>query len=161
MKQELKRFAIEGDFVLASGANSKIYLHIKKAYGEPELLNAISDSLYGRMPANITCVSGMGKGAEPIAATISSRHGLRLSVVRSKLKDHGVGGSIEYYVPSKMDLVAVVDDVFTTGKSLEKNLEILNSTGAQIVGGYVVVKRGEGKLSVPLHYLFTLDELLN
>lgn len=46
------------------------------------------------------------------------------------------------------------------GGTIRSLIDILKPTGAEITCAYVVVKRGEGALSVPLHYLFTLDELL-
>ena len=61
---------------------------------------------------------------------------------------------------SDMKEVVLVDDVFTTGGSLRKMIEVIRSTGAEILGCYVVVKRGEGELEVPLHYLFVAEDLL-
>ena len=59
-----------------------------------------------------------------------------------------------------MDKVAVVDDVFTTGRSLRESTSILEILESDILGCFVVVKRGEGELNYPLSYLIDLKELL-
>ena len=69
---------------------------------------------------------------------------MNLTLVRDEPKKHGKGGWIDGYVPNEQDKVVLVDDVFTTGGSLRKLIKILEPTKAEIIGVYVVVKRGEG-----------------
>jgi len=63
-------------------------------------------------------------------------------------------------MPKEGDKVAIVDDVFTTGKSLQKIVDVIIPTGAEIVGCYVLVKRGEGQTSVPVESLLHMEDLL-
>ena len=53
----------------------------------------------------------------------------------------------------------VVDDIMTTGGSVQETLDAVRATGAQVVGAAVLVDRsgGAATLDVPLHALWTLD----
>jgi orotate phosphoribosyltransferase len=145
---------------LASGVTSDFYVDIKKAYGYPKALNIIAEELWERIDKRTTCIATAGYGGLSPATVISSRHNLNLTLVRDEPKKHGKGGWIDGYVPSKQDKVVLIDDVFTTGGSLRKLIKILEPTRAEIIGAYVVVKRGEGDLSVPLTYLLTPEDFL-
>lgn len=145
---------------LKNAGASDFYVDIKKAYGYPDTLNSISDELWKRMEGNITCIATAGYGGLSPATIISSKYGLNLTLVRDKPKKHGKGGWIDGYIPNEQDKIAVVDDVFTTGGSLRKIIEVLKPTRAEIIGCYVVVKRKEGNLQVPLIHILTLEDLL-
>ena len=139
---------------------SDYYIDIKKAYGYPEMLNLISDELWKKVDKGITCIATGGYGGLPIAAVISAKHNLNLTLVREKPKEHGKVGWIDGYTPNEEDKIAIIDDVLTTGKSLREIITALRPTGAEILGCYVVVKRGEGDLPVPLEHLIDQEELL-
>src|SRR3989344_1504004 len=145
---------------LKNGGASDFYVDVKKAYGYPDALDSISDELWKEIGERATCIATAGYGGLSPATIISSRHHLYLTLVRDKPKKHGKGGWIDGYVPNEQDKIAIVDDVFTTGGSLRKIIEALEPTGAEILGCYVVVKRGDGNLQVPLKYLLTTEELL-
>lgn len=138
--------------VLRSGETSDFYLDVKKAYGYPRAVNAIADGLWKRIDRRATCIATKGYGGLSPASVISSRHDLKLTLARDKPKTHGKGGWIDGYVPNEQDMIALVDDVFTTGSSLKEL--------AKIIGTYVVVKRGQGNLPFPLTYLLTAEDLL-
>lgn len=148
------------DVKLRNGQNSNYYINIKKAYGYPEIKSELGDAIYSIIDHPITCIAGAGHGGIPLADYISSKYNLKLSLVRDNIKDHGLKNLIEGYVLDEKDKIAIIDDVFSTGSSLRNTIENLKSTKAKIVGCYVVVKRGEGILSVELKYLLTGEELL-
>ncbi|MCX6746939.1 MAG: hypothetical protein NTU63_02270 [Candidatus Pacearchaeota archaeon] len=145
---------------LKNAGTSTFYVDVKKAYGYPNILNLISEELWKKMRRDVSCIATAGYGGLSLATVISSRHNLYLTLVRDEPKKYGKGGCVDGYVPKKQDKIAVIDDVFTTGGSLKKIIETIKPTEAEIVGGYVVVKRGEGNLGIPLIYLFTPKELL-
>ena len=145
---------------LKNAGTSNFYVDVKKAYGYPDALDSISDELWKRIDKRVTCIATAGYGGLSPSTIISSRYHRYLTLVRDEPKKHGKGGWIDGYIPSKQDKIAIVDDVFTTGSSLRKIIEVLESTRAQILGCYVVVKRGEGNLQVPINYLLTYEELL-
>ncbi len=149
-----------GPVSLKHAGASDFYVDLKKAYGDPTALNLIADGLWKNVGKEATCVATAGYGGLPPATVISSRHNLPLTLVRDEPKKHGMGGWIDGYLPHEQDKIAVIDDVFTTGGSLSRIIEVLEQTGATILGCHVVVKRGEGELQVPLTYILTPDELL-
>lgn len=144
---------------LKNAGVSDFYVDVKKAYGYPDALNSISDELWKKMTQNITTVATSGYGGLSLATVISLKHNLNLTFVRDEPKKYGKGAQIDGYIPNKRDKVAIIDDVFTTGGSLRKIIKILKPTGAKILGCYVVVKRGEGNLQVPLTHLLTPEDL--
>ncbi len=148
--------------VLKSGEISDFYVDIKKAYGDPETLELISGLLWEKAKTKKPAViAASGYGGLPPATIISSKQNLHLTLVRDNPKNHGKKGWMDGYVPKKGDKIAIIDDVFTTGKSLKKMIEVLGQTGATIVGCYVVVKRGDGELDIPLEYLLLTDDIIN
>ncbi|MBU1199593.1 MAG: hypothetical protein KKF46_01590 [Nanoarchaeota archaeon] len=146
-------------YILKSGKVVDFYVDIKKAYGNPKAVNLICDALWPKLDKNVTCIATSGLGGITPASVLSTRYNLNLTMVRDKPKKWGRNTWIEGYVPNKTDKIAIIDDVFTTGGSLRKIIEVLKPTGADILGCYVVVKRGEGELPVAFKYLMTADEL--
>jgi orotate phosphoribosyltransferase len=139
---------------------SDFYIDIKKAYGYPDVLNSICGCLWEQIDRRTTCIATAGYGGLSPATVLSTRYNLKLALVRDQPKKHGKGGWIDGHIPTKEDKVSIVDDVFTTGGSLRKIIEVLKPTEAEILGCYVVVKRGEGNLGVPLSHLFVTEDLL-
>ena len=145
---------------LKNAGSSNFYVDVKKAFGEPDILNIIADEMHARFKPDVTCIAASGFGGVPLAAAISSRYGLHLIQIRDEPKKYGKMGLIEGYVPIASDKIAIIDDVFSTGGSIRQIIDALSPTGAQIVGAYVVAKRGEGALPVPLTYLVTAEQLI-
>ena len=150
----------KGEFVLANREKSSYYIDIKRAFGNPKALNMMVDELFREIDNRATCIAAAGYGGISLATSISLLYGLNLTLVRNEPKKHGREVWVDGYIPTKMDKVAIVDDVFTTGGSLRKIIEVLESTNAEILGCHVVAKRGEGELNVPFTYLLTAEELL-
>lgn len=160
--QKLKQLPVveRGTVELKNAGTSDYYINIKKAYGDPELMFLLCKNLWEKIPKEVTCVAGSGHGGIPLATRMSGLYTRKLALVRDGAKEHGLNQMIDGYVPSSKDKIAIVDDVFSTGGSLRKILETLTPSGAEILGCYVVVKRGEGQLSVPWTYLMMAEELL-
>ena len=55
--------------------------------------------------------------------------------------------------------MVIVDDVFTTGSSIRDVIKYLKPTKCKIISAVVVIKRGEGKINLPLIHLLTLGDL--
>lgn len=145
---------------LKSGQISDFYLNIKKAYGHPEVLGEICNSMHGLIGGKANCIAAEGHGGIPLATALSDSFGYRLTLVRENMKEHGLNYLLDGYIPTLKDKVAIVDDVFTAGTSLTHTIAALKPTGCEIVGCYVVVKRGHAELGVPVHHLLTAEELL-
>lgn len=159
---EFKKLGIikKGNFKLKSGRTSIYYIDIKKAFGDPGVFNLISEELSRKIDEKVTCIVGSGHGGLPLATAVSLRLRLPLVLVRDNVKKHGIQKTIDGYVPTKKDRVAIIDDVFTTGTCISNIIEVLNKTNAKIMAGYVVVNRGDFlKFKIPIKSLMTMDQL--
>ena len=145
---------------LKNAGESNFYFDVKKVYGTPSLLQEIAVAMIEQMPKETTCVAVEGYGGLPLGTAISLIKGYNLTLVRQDPKKYGTKRWIDAYVPTRDDRILVVDDVFTTGGSLRRMFDVLTTNGGKVIGAGVVVKRGEGKLSVPLRYLLTAEDLL-
>ncbi|PIR42007.1 MAG: orotate phosphoribosyltransferase [Candidatus Yanofskybacteria bacterium CG10_big_fil_rev_8_21_14_0_10_37_15] len=145
---------------LRSGSVSNFYCDIKKAYGYPDILNAIADEVGQKLPKKVNCIAASGYGGLPLASVISTRFNKRLTLVRDKVKNHGKKKFIDGHIPDHKDKIAIIDDVITTGSSIINTVNGLKNTGAQIVNAIIVVKRSDDTLSIPHSYIFTIEEIL-
>jgi orotate phosphoribosyltransferase len=151
-----------GQFKLRSGITSNLYLDVRKLFGDPNLLFAISDTIRKILPDDTTCIAGSGYGGLPLATAVALASKVRLAAVRNETKGHGIKKSIEGHLPNKNDKIVIVDDLFTTGSSILSTVKELKKTGAKIIGAVVVIKRAEPKkFPIPLQCLFALQDILN
>lgn len=150
----------QGPVELKNAGASQYYIDIKKAYGDAEAFRLLVKNMGIIIPNQTTCIAGAGYGGLPLAAALSVMFDRNLVLVRDTPKDYGIIKPIDGYNPTAEDKIAIVDDVFTTGGSLRKIIQTLEPTGADILGCYVVVKRGEGKLNVPVEHLINVEDLL-
>ena len=165
-KKIIKRFGEIGIIYkepvkLRSGLISNFYCDIKKAFGYPDILNALAEEIGKKLPKSITCVAASGYGGLPLVAVISLKFNKKFIAVRNSPKKHGKGGIIDGYIPTNKDSIIIIDDVLTTGSSIKTTLAGLKNIKAKINGAIVVVKRGEAKLPISYSYIFTINEIIN
>ena len=145
---------------LRAGAKSDVYYDIKKAYGDPYLLSRIAERIVRELIPDTTCVAASGHGGLPLAGAIAFCKNLKLSLVRDQPKNHGRNTLIDGHLPTKNDLVVIVDDVLTSGSSLRRTYDVLREAGAGSIYGYVVLKRGSPELPFSHHSIFTEADFL-
>ena len=151
-----------GDFVLASGARSRVYVDIKSALTEPGVLTAIALEIAGR--GSFETVAGVAVGGIPIAVAVSLASGKPYAIVRKAEKGHGTGGQIVGEVAGRSTLL--VEDVTTTGGSVLSAVRLLREALGRVETVITVVDREEGAADalaaegVTLISLVTLKELL-
>lgn len=160
--KQLKNIGVitRGSFVLHSGTISDYYLDIKRAYGNPKILNLLVTLLYKKIPKRVTCVAASGYGGIPLASVISIKYKLPLALLRDTIKDHGTAAPVDGYVPSAKDVVAIIDDVFTTGASINDMAQSIRECGAKIAGAYVIVRRENSQSPIPLKYILIMRDLV-
>jgi orotate phosphoribosyltransferase len=147
--------------VLRGGEVSHYYADIKKAYGNPELLDKLARATVENLDQKTTCLAASGYGGLPLGVAASRISGLPLAMVRDAHKNHGKQELIDGYVPGTGDNVSVVDDVFTSGSSLTQTISTLEATGAEIIRCHVILARGATEeFRYPISYLLSSDELL-
>lgn len=158
----LKEFGVvgKGPIKLAHGGVSDIYIDIKKAYGDPDALNMAASLLYAQFPKETTCVAAGGYGGIPLASAIAAKYNLKLSLVREKKKDHGTEKLIDGHTPQSNDVVAVIDDVLTTGTSIKETAESVQRSGGNIAGLFAIVDRSTRDTVIEARSILKAEELL-
>lgn len=143
LRQMLKDMKVvqAGEFVLASGRKSNMFVNIKRASTDPKVLREIGKAM---APHAGDCkIAGMALGAVPIAVAVALETGRPFVMVRKEQKDHGTKELIEGEVAPGEKFV-VVEDVATTGGSAMRVVNALRAKGAHVVRAIVVVDREEG-----------------
>lgn len=145
------RSAQRGDFTLASGRRSNLYIDARLTTMTPEGLFSIGTlglQELERSGWNVSAIGGLTLGADPVSyaisyASASSPNPLRAFTVRKQAKAHGTQKLIEGPLQTS-DRVAVVEDVITTGSSALQAIEALRNFGVTVVGILALVDREEG-----------------
>lgn len=145
------RSARRGNFTLASGKQSDLYIDCRPTTMHPEGLSLIGPlglHAIGERGWKPDSVGGLTLGADPVSYAIayaSQLAGLpiRAFTVRKEAKAHGTGKVIEgAYVAG--DRVVVVEDVITSGGSALRAAAAVSAAGGTVVGILAVVDREEG-----------------
>ena len=138
-----------GKFKLASGKESTYYINSKKALFNSEAIWLLGDVLWDlTRELDIQAMGGLEVGAIPMATAAALRYhenGRKLEAffVRKQAKEHGTQQMVEGVVEPGWR-VAVIDDVFTTGGSVETAIREVEKLGAKVVAVSCIVDRLEG-----------------
>ena len=140
-----------GNFILASGKSSNVYVDARLTTMSPEGMSLIGPLSLERIRYEgwtPDSVGGLTLGADPVSvaisyASISHKKPLRAFTVRKEAKTHGAGNLIEgpFFIG---DRVVIVEDVITTGKSALQAIDAVTRAGAHVVGVLAVVDREGG-----------------
>jgi orotate phosphoribosyltransferase len=143
------RAVLFGKFTLASGRESTFYINSKKALFHSETAALLGEVLWETTnDLTIDAIGGLEVGAIPMAtaAVIEyARHGRSLEgfFVRKEAKAHGSKERIEGVLPDRAR-VAMVDDVLTTGGSVQQAITEVERAGATVAAVVCIVDRLEG-----------------
>lgn len=165
-----------GDFTLASGEKSSVYVDSKLTTCYPVAMPLIG-RLFLKKMADChlfpEAVGGLTLGADPIAFSIAreslnTAHPINAFVVRVKEKTHGMGRVVAG-IEATDDLPAVIiDDVCTKGGSTAQAIQSAKDAGMRILGAICLVDRRQGatellrdKFGLSLESIFTLPELVD
>ena len=131
-----------GEFTLASGAKSDIYIDVKRAWTDPARLDTLARALAARA-GDEPRLAGMELGAVPLVVALALRTGRPYAVLRKSAKDHGTRAPFEGEIPAG-GRVLLVEDVTTTGGSTVRSIEIVRAAGGLVDRALVVVDREQG-----------------
>ena len=169
-----------GDFTLASGAQSDLYVDCKLTTLDPRcalLIGKIAWELIQKTAVErnlrIDSVGGLTVGADPIAEFIALAAHLenaanepRVFIVRKDQKQHGLRKMVEGNF-SPGDTVVVVDDVITKGSSTIEAIDKIEDEGGKVAFAIVLVDRQEqnGRANieargVPVVSIFNRQDLI-
>jgi orotate phosphoribosyltransferase len=153
LKALLCEFSVRhGDFVLASGQRSNIYIDAKlttcRAAAMPLIGRVFLRKIRERgwMPV---AVGGLTMGADPIVTAIAreSLEGDQIVnsfLIRKEPKKHGRQRFLEGLEETRGLPVVIVDDVCTKGESTAKAIEYSRSSGLEVLGAICLVDREAG-----------------
>jgi orotate phosphoribosyltransferase len=139
----------EGDFLLSSGGRTSYYIN-----GKQVTLHAQGSALVGRvllpmLAPETQAVAGLTLGADPIVTATSivgayEGRSLPALIVRKEAKGHGTRAYIEGPELPPGSVIAVLEDVVTTGKSALKAVQRLTDAGYTVRQVIALVDREEG-----------------
>lgn len=140
-----------GEFTLASGRRSDFYVDARLTTMSPQGLQLIGEIGLATLAGsswNVDAVGGLTMGADPISYAISYASAktdkqLRAFSVRKESKAHGTGKRIEGPFRAG-DIVAVIEDVITSGGSALSAIEAIQAAGGTIAGVLALLDREEG-----------------
>lgn len=140
-----------GQFILASGKTSTIYIDARLTTMSPEGLSLIGPIGLATLRQTgwlVDAVGGLTLGADPISYAISyasalSDNPLRAFTVRKEAKAHGTGKLVEGPF-SPGDRVVIIEDVITTGSSALRAVEAVRQAQGIVTGVLALVDREEG-----------------
>lgn len=152
-----KQSVFHGDFVLASGAKSNVYVDCKLTTLDPTGACLVGEVMYSMIcdfakerGLKLDAVGGLTMGADPLAMAIGiesvrSEKGPRLQIfsVRKSPKTHGQTKLIEGNFKPGYHVV-VLDDVITRGESTLKAIDAVEQSQGHVDFVVALVDREEG-----------------
>jgi len=148
---------LEGHFVLSSGLHSREYLQCALILQHPTLASRACQALAQRFVSDeVTCVAGPAMGGILVAYETARQLGVRS--VFAERQEGKLQMRRGFHVGPK-DHVLVVEDVVTTGGSVEELIDLIRAVGASVAGVGALVDRSSGWASfdVKYHALLSLD----
>ena len=140
---------LEGHFVLTSGRHSRSYFQCAKVLQYPEYLTAfsvmIADEFESKKPDVIIspAVGGIVLGTE-----VGTQLGSRTIFAERKNGKMVIRRGFEI---NANENVLVVEDVITTGGSVQETINLVEKSGGRIIGLGVLVDRSNGKAKLHKH----------
>lgn len=150
----------EGNFKLKNGQISKYYFDMKRLISYPKLLSKIGDAIYELIDKkNCDLLCGVPIGGIPICSYISTKYNIPMIIVRDEVKSYGSCKQIEGNY-SKNSKCVIIEDVITTGSSVENTINILKEH-VNVTNVLVIIDRQQNfNCSVPVKSLITKTDIV-
>ncbi|MCW5936278.1 MAG: orotate phosphoribosyltransferase [Fimbriimonadaceae bacterium] len=130
---------LRGHFVLTSGRHSDVYFEKFRVLERPDVLSALCGEIAAHYrSAGIEVVAGPTTGGIIVAFEVARQLGVQALYVESEagVKILRRGGSVREGAK-----VLIVDDVLTTGLSVQETLEVVRRNGGVPAGVGVLIDR--------------------
>ena len=142
---------LDGHFLLTSGLHSPVYWEKFRILEHPEYTQQLCALISDRFRSeHIEVVAGPTTGGIILAFEVAKQLGVRC--IFAEKEDNGKRGFRRGFLLNAGERVLVVDDVLTTGKSVNEVLDAVGIKNACVVGIGVLVDRSDHdlKLGYPL-----------
>ena len=170
--KKIKKDALEigTERSLSSGKKSDYYINGKMVTLDSEGAFLTSKVIFDMIDAvDFDAVGGLTLGADPIVGSLAlfsyiNNKPIQTFIVRKEPKKHGAMKLIEGKL-TKGAKVIIVDDVATTGKSIEQAIDAVKKENCEIVKIIVLVDRQDGarerfnSLGYEFEPIFTKEDL--
>ncbi|HBS59744.1 MAG: orotate phosphoribosyltransferase [Bacillota bacterium] len=148
---------LEGHFLLTSGKHSPMYLEKFQVLQHPAYTAQMGQSLAELFAAaNVQLVVGPATGGILLAHEVGKNLGTRAVFTE---RENGKMVLKRGFTIQPGERVLIVEDIVTTGGSVQEVIEIVKALGGEIVGIGLLVDRSGGKVNfgVPQKALLTLE----
>ena len=133
-----------GEFTLASGVQSPVYLDLRRMAGDPGLLRQAAAAYTGLLqPLQFDRLAAVPYAALTIGTAVALAADKPLVYPRKEAKSHGTGQIVEGPFV-RGETVAVIEDLVTSGGSVLRAIETLRSAGLTVKDVVVLIDREQG-----------------
>ena len=133
-----------GEFTLASGQQSPVYLDLRRIAGDPALLRQVASAYAALLePLQFDRLAAVPYAALTIGTAVALATDRPLIYPRKEAKSYGTGQLVEGpFAPGER--VAVIEDLVTSGGSVLRAVETLRNAGLQVTDVVVLIDREQG-----------------
>ena len=137
---------LEGHFILTSGRHSPTYFQCAKVLQYPEYLQKFSNQIVNYFQdINVDIVITPAVGGIVLGTEIGRQ--LNKQTIFAE-REQGIMTLRRGFEINPETNVLVIEDVITTGGSVREVIELVNNSGANVVGVGVLVDRSGGKVKL-------------
>ena len=156
-----------GNFTLASGKQSPVYLDLRRLVSFPSVLDlAVEAYVDALLKLQYDYIAGVPYAGLPIASIAASKLKQPMVYSRKELKTHGTGQQVEgVFEPGQR--AVLVEDVITSGGSLLTAADALSAVGLVADQAVVLVDREQGGVvsladkGISVHPVLTFNQILD
>jgi orotate phosphoribosyltransferase len=132
---------LHGEFVLSSGRRTSVYFDKFRFLADPSLLREVAGRVRSLLPEGVTHLAAPEGAATLLLAAVALEAGLPMIVVRKEPKAYGTRSQVEGY-PEHGAVVALIEDVSTTGHQVEAAAKAVERRGCTVACVVLALDRG-------------------